>query len=137
MNTTPPRASPLTTPVLETVAEVWFDELQETGRARSRFSPSNVLAVACAVLPTERMAVDIETDTLFTAAGSTTTADDALLPAFTFDVADIAAVPSATPITSPEPETEATPGALDCHVTSWETPAVPWTLAVRVAVSST
>jgi hypothetical protein len=137
MYTIPPRASALTTPALEIDADAGSDEFHVTGLARSRFSPSSVLALACAVLPIAIVATEIVTTTRFTAAGSTVIAELALLDGFSVDEAEIVAGPSATPMTSPELVTEATPGAFERHVTACDTPAVPCTVAVSAAVSST
>ncbi len=117
MVTGPPAVTPVTSPVDETVAMAALLVVHVTVRPVSTFpAASVVVAVNCTVAPTFTVAVPGLTDTDVTGAAVAVTVI-AAVPLCPSLVAVIVAVPAVTPVTSPVPDTVATPGALLAHVT--------------------
>ena len=101
-----PAPRPVTEPVLDTVAADGFDDDQVTVRpVRMLFAASRSVATNCCVPPAEIVAVSGVTDTVLTGAAWTVTAAVPILPSA---VAEIVAVPAATPVTTPPLVTDAT-----------------------------
>jgi len=114
--TGPPAVTPVTSPVDETVATAALLVVHVTVRPVSTFpAASCVVAVSCTVAPTATAAGVGVTVTDATGAGAVTVI--AAVPLCPSLVAVIVAVPAVTPVTSPVPDTVATPGALLAHVT--------------------
>jgi hypothetical protein len=110
-----PAATPVTTPLDETVAIPVLELDHVTARpVRTLLFASRVVAVSCAVCPTVTLAV--AGVTLTDATGTTETATVAV-PLFPSLVAVIVAEPAATPVTTPLVETVAMPVLELVHVT--------------------
>jgi hypothetical protein len=132
-------ATPVTTPVLDTVASVTLLELQAIVRPVSTLPPASFnVAVSGVVWPTATLAVGGATATVATGASDT----------FTVPVPDAAPlvavivtpVPGETPVTTPLLETVATAVLLDDHVTARPVRTFPFaslTVALSDAVCST
>src|SRR5579862_6965770 len=109
-----PTATPVTSPVPETVATAALLEVHDTARPVSTMPPASVsVATSPTVFPTTTLGAAGATLTLATGADMTLTAAVPDLPSL---VAVIVTPPGATPVTSPFVETVATVGSLDVHV---------------------
>src|SRR2546422_8095146 len=101
-----PAATPVTSPVADTVAMAGFALVHVIARpVRTLPAASLGVAVSCAVLPTKTFVVAGLTATEATGTVDTVTAAVPLWPSL---VAVIVAAPTATPVTSPLAETVAT-----------------------------
>jgi hypothetical protein len=100
-----PAATPVTTPLKETVAMPVLELDHVTARpVNTLLFASRVVAVSCVVCPTVTLAVVGATLTDATGTGVTVTLDVPLFPSL---VAVIVAEPAATPVTTPLDETVA------------------------------
>jgi hypothetical protein len=112
-----PAATPVTTPLDDTVAIPVFELAHVTVRPESTAPfASYVVAVSCTVCPTLTLGVEGETLTEATGTVTAVTLTEAV-PLFPSLVAVIVAEPAATPVTTPLDETVATPVLELDHVT--------------------
>ena len=128
----PPGDTPVTTPVVDTVATAVLLELHVTTRFVTTV-PFKSLTVteSGVVFPVRTLAVAGETVTVPTGTGTMVT--DAV-PDFPSLIAVIVAVPRVTPVTTPVVDTVATAVLLDAHVTTRPLKTVPLA-SVSVAAS--
>jgi hypothetical protein len=118
-----PTATPLTTPVAETVATVGLAEFHATGRSvRTVPFASFTVAANVVVCPITTLALVGAIVTELTGATVTTTVVEPLFPSL---VAVIVAVPAATPVIRPADDTEAIALLLEPHVTTRFVTMVP------------
>src|SRR5256885_11061732 len=102
---TVPTATPVTTPLADTVASAAFDLVQLITRPLSTFPAASLgVAVSCTVAPTNTFAVAGLTVTDATGTVDTVTAAVPLCPSL---VAVIVTDPTATPVTTPLADTVA------------------------------
>jgi hypothetical protein len=112
-----PAATPVTTPLDDTVAIPVLELAHVTGRPESTAPfASSVVAVSCTVCPTLTLGVDGETLTDATGTVTAVTLTEAV-PLFPSLVAVIVAEPAATPVTTPLDDTVAIPVLEVDHVT--------------------
>src|SRR5712691_409091 len=131
---TAPAATPVTSPVDDTVATAGALDAQVTDRPESTLpAESSTVAASCTVAPASTTAVTGLTVTEATGTGFTVTVARPVIPSL---VALIVAVPAATPVTRPPVDTVATPRALDAHVTVRPLSGLPFA-SFGVAVSCT
>jgi len=135
---TVPGATPVTTPLVDTVAidEALVDHVTVRPVSVLPFT-SLVVALNVDVPPTTTVAVDGVTVTVATGAGVTVTVAVPVLPSL---VAVIVAVPGEAPVTTPLVETVAIPDALVVHVTVRPVSVFPlpsFTVADSVEVAPT
>src|SRR6266581_3152028 len=129
-----PTATPITSPLADTVAAAVFELAHATTRPASTFpAASLVIALSCVVPPTKTFAAAGLTTTEATGTLDTVTAAVPLCPSL---VAVIVAAPTATPATRPLAETVATAPLLVVHVTVRPVSTFP-VASLRVAVSCT
>ena len=133
-----PAATAVTTPVDATVATFVLLDSQEIGRL-TRIVPftSVTMAVNAAVPGTAMVTVAGLTVTVATGAAVTVTADVPLFPSL---VAVIVVEPTATPVTTPVADTDATAAVLEVHVTTRPVRMVPvasFVVAVNCFVAPT
>jgi hypothetical protein len=115
MMTALPGETPVTTPVLDTVANVGELLDQNTARPTSDCPPTfRAIAVSCVVPPTRMLAVDGLISTAATGSGATVIVAWPVAPSL---VAVIVAVPVATAVNMPCAETVAVALLLDVNVT--------------------
>src|SRR2546422_1073760 len=101
-----PTATPVTSPLADTVAMPGLDLVQVTARPASAFPAASLgVALSCVVPPTTTVAVAGLTTTEATGTVDTVTAAVPLWPSL---VAVIVTAPTATPVTRPLAETVAT-----------------------------
>jgi hypothetical protein len=131
-----PGATPVTTPVVETVAmAVLLDDHATARSVTTTPFASLTVAVSVVVWPTVTVAVGGDTVTLPTGDGVTVIAD---VPLFVSLVAVIVAIPPLTPVTTPAVFTIATCVLLELHETTRFVTTLPLasvTVAVSVAVA--
>jgi hypothetical protein len=131
-----PGATPVTTPVVETVAmAVLLDDHATARSVTTTPFASLTVAVRVVVWPTVTVAVGGDTVTLPTGDGVTVIAD---VPLFVSLVAVIVAIPPLTPVTTPAVFTIATCVLLELHETTRFVTTLPLasvTVAVSVAVA--
>jgi hypothetical protein len=112
--TGPPAATPVTKPVVLTVATVLLSDDHVTVRSASTLSAaSRNVAVSCCVAPTAKLAEAGFTVTVFTGARSTMIDDPPVLVSL---VAVIVVPPAPTAVTRPFASTVAAAGLLELHV---------------------
>jgi len=130
-----PGATPVTTPVADTVAAAVLLDVHVTTRSVTTVPlTSFTVATSVVVWPAMTLAVGGATVTLPTAVLVAVTVELPLLPSL---VAVIVAEPAATPVTTPVVETVAIDVLLDDHVTTRSvttTPFASFTVAERVVV---
>lgn len=130
-----PTATPVATPLVETVALAGVPLDQVTARPVNTLPlASRVVAVSCVVAPTVTLGDAGVIETVATAAGGaavTVTEADPLCPSL---VAVMDVEPAATAVTNPEPETDAMPALPLDHATARPDNAFP--LASRVVAES-
>ncbi len=127
-----PGATPVTSPLAETVAMSVSELDQVTGRPSRTLPPASLTsAVSWIVVPAGMLACAGDTLTEPTGVGLTVTLTEAaLLPA----LAVIVALPAATPRTTPEPSTETTSRSEELH--EMLAPSIAWPFAsIAVAAS--
>jgi hypothetical protein len=118
-----PGATPVTTPVAETVATVGVPELHATVRPERAFpSASLVVAVSVTVCPAVTLAGDGEMLTVATGTSETVRFAVPECPSLTAVIVD---APGATAVTTPVVDTVATAVLLEVHVTGRPTSTTP------------
>src|SRR2546429_8729832 len=120
---TAPAATPVTTPLVDTVATVGALDAQVMTRPNNTFPAASVaVPVSCTLAPTNTVAAVGLIATAATGTSVTVTAAVALLPSL---VAVMVAVPAATPLTRPLADTAAAPALGPVHLTPRPVNAVP------------
>jgi hypothetical protein len=118
-----PAAIPVTTPTLDTLATLAFDEVHVTVRPISAFPPASLgVAVSACVAPTLTFATDGATVTVATGGGVTVMAD---APDLASLVAVIVALPAATAVTRPPVLTRALVESDVVHATTRPVSGIP------------
>src|SRR2546422_404295 len=131
---TAPAATPVTSPVEDTVATAGALDVQVTDRPESTLPAASFsVAVSCTVAPTSTTAVTGLITTDATGTFATVTVAEPLFPSL---VAVIVADPAATPVTRPPDDTVATAGLPLVHVTARPARMFP-AASLSVAVSCT
>src|SRR6266581_1060814 len=129
-----PTATPITSPLADTVAAAVFELAHATTRPASTFpAASLVIALSCVVPPTKTFAAAGLTTTEATGTLDTVTAAVPLCPSL---VAVIVAAPTAAPVTRPLAETVATAPLLVAQLTTRPLSGLPLA-SLGVAVSCT
>src|ERR1035437_3774541 len=133
-----PPATPVTRPPpLLTLAVPDADELHVTVATIAAPNWSFVLAESCVVAPAEIAVAGAVIVTVVSTGAAVTVSEIGPVTTAVPDVAVAVTVPAppATPVTSPDPLTVATPGADDPHVTVAATAAPFWSLGLAVSCS--